>query len=212
VPRPQQLGDVLRDARHFSGGRGGDRDVVQLGEVQQLVDRGERDVDRVELIVARRRRHHPASARDYADDLERLLPEQDLPAHGIGVAEQLLRDERAEHDDRRETRLLARREETARRERPRPPDGRQLDVAAVEAREPALVAGGDVHVLVNPLGHVLDAAQPADRIGVGRRQRRRRAKSGLAVPEALTRRRVIVLLHGVVFWVEGRENHVMADG
>jgi hypothetical protein len=203
----QQRRHVLRDARHLAGRRRRDRDVGQFGEVEQLVDRREGHVHRVELIVARRRCHHPAAAGHHANNFERLLPQLDRPAHRVGVAEQLLRDERAEHDDAGPSRLLARREEPAGREGPRSADRGQLDVAAVQPGKPARVARGGVHVLVNPFGDELHAAQAADGLRVRRRQRCRGAQARLGVTKTLPRRRMIVLLHRVVFRVKTGEQH-----
>ena len=163
------------------------------------MDRAERDVDRVELIVARRRRDHPARGRHHTDHAERLIPDGDVTADRVLVAEHALGRHAAEHHDLLRLRLLAGAEEPAAAERPRAANQRQTHVRAVEAREPAAVAGFDVDVLVQTLGHVLHAADAANRLGVRRRQRGRRAEAGLAVAEPLTRGRVIVFLHRVVF-------------
>ena len=97
-------------------------------------------------------------------------------------------------------------------ERPRPADRRQLDVAAVQPVNQRAFARGGVHVLVNPFGDELHAAQAADRLRVGRRQRRRRAETRLGVAEPLPRRRMIVLLHRIVFGVKAGEDDVRPGG
>jgi hypothetical protein len=166
------------------------------------VNGGEGNVDGVELIVARRRRHQPARRRHDADDLERLVPERDLSPDRVGVAEDALRRNGAEHDDLVGARLFARGEEAAGAESPRPADERQPHVGAVNAREPALVGALDVHVLMQPFGDVLYARQTTDLLRIRRRQRRRRAEPGLAVAEPLLGGRMIVLFHRVVFRME----------
>src|SRR5207247_5152750 len=80
VTSAQQVGDVAHDPRHVAGGRGGDRDVVQLDQVQQTMDGVEGDVHGVELIVAGRRRHDPARGRHHANDAEYLIPDRDVAA------------------------------------------------------------------------------------------------------------------------------------
>ena len=76
-----------------------------------------------------------------------------------------------------------------------------------------LVAGFDVDVLVQTLGHVLHAADAANRVGVCGRQRGRRPEAGFAVAEPLPRGRVIVFLHRVVFGVrEQRRRRMTPDG
>ena len=164
--------------------------------------RRERHVDGVELIVAGGGRHHPARRRHDADDAKRLLPDRDRASDRMVRAEQPFRRDRAEHDDLLGARLLARGEESSVAERPRAADLRQLKVGAVEAREPALLARDDVHFLVQPFGDVLDAANAADGLGVGGRERRCRSEARLAVAEPLPRGRVIVLLHRIVFRME----------
>ena len=96
----QQRRHILRHARHLAGRRRGDRDVGQLGQVQQLVDRRERHVHRVELIVAGRRAP-PSSCRWPRRRRPRTAASTTGPCRptGVDVAEQLLRDERAEHDN-----------------------------------------------------------------------------------------------------------------
>ena len=47
------------------------------------------------------------------------------------------------------------------------------------------------------------AVEPADRFGIGRGQRGGRSQPGFAVAKPLLRRRMVVLLHRVVFGVEG---------
>ena len=63
-----------------------------------------------------------------------------------------------------------------------------------------------------PSDDELHAAHLANRVGIGRRQRRRGAEPGFDVAEPLARRRMIVLLHRIVFGMERREDHVVADG
>src|SRR5947208_10765259 len=77
----------------------------------------------------------------------------------------------------------------------------------MQTREPPFRAGFHVHVLVHAFGDILDAAQPANRIGVGRRKRRRGSQSRFGVAEPLARRRMIVLFHRVVFGMEGDANY-----
>ena len=207
VPRAKQSGDRAHHPRHVSGRGGRDCDVVQLREVQQTMDGAERNVDRVELIIARSRRHHPALRRHDADDAKRLPPDRDLPSHRIRAAEQTLGGDRAEDDHLLGARLLAVGEEAAAAERPGAPNQRQLEIGAVKPREPPRPVGGDVHVLMQALCDILHARNAADRVGVVGGKRRRRAEARFAVAEALTRRRVIVLLHRIVFGVR-RKNRL----
>ncbi len=141
VALAQQLADPLAHRRHLAGRGRGHRDVVELGQVEQLVGGGERHVDGVELVVARRRPHHPAGAGHHADDLERLVPQRDVLAHRVDlVAEQLLGHHRAEHHHHRLVVLLVLGEEAAAAQRPGALDVEQVQVGAVHAGEPALVA------------------------------------------------------------------------
>src|SRR5580765_7970139 len=143
------------------------------------MDRAERDVHGVELVVARRRRDHPARGGDHTNYSERLIPDGDVTADRVLVTEHALGRYAAEHHDLLRLRLLAGAEESAAPERPGAANQRQTHVRAVEAREPAAVAGFDVDVLVKTLGDVLHAADTANRLGVRGRQRGRRSEAGL---------------------------------
>src|SRR3954470_25055298 len=111
--------------------------------------RRERDVDRVELIVAGSRRDDPAARVHDADHAKRLIPQDDVLADGIRVAEQLFGGDRAEDGYLTGACLLAGAEEAAAPERPRTADQRQLKVGAVEAREPTLRSGFGMDVLMH---------------------------------------------------------------
>ena len=60
----------------------------------------------------------------------------------------------------------------------------------------------DADVLVDAAGHVVHARQLTNRLGIGERHRRRRPEAGFEIAEALARRRMIVLLHRIVFRME----------
>ena len=132
-------------ARHVAGRRRGDRDVVQLRQVQQPLRRRERHVDGVELIVAGRRLHHPAGARTTPTTSNGWFQSVTCWPTGFAPAPNSLlarRPRRARRPARRD--LLARGEEPAGRNVHARLIERHLDVGAVHAREPALVAGLDV--------------------------------------------------------------------
>ena len=65
------------------------------------------------------------------------------------------------------------------------------------------------HVLVDATGHVLHAGQLPQGLGIIERHGRGRAEASLKIAEALTRRRVVVLLHRVVFRMERNRQHII---
>jgi len=129
------------------------------------------------------------------------IPDRDVASDGIVVAEHPLGGHAAEHDHLFGPRLLAGVEEPPARDRPRAANQRQVQVRAVQPGEPAFVARLDVHVLMQTFRDVLHAANASNGLGVFRRERRGRPESGLAVTQTLARRRMIVLLHRIVFGV-----------
>ena len=83
----------------------------------------------------------------------------------------------AEHGDLGGAGDVLRAEERADARRPRA-DERQVDVGALDAREPVLVAGDDLRPRLHAGGDVLHAGHfVADRVGVVHGQRARRARA-----------------------------------
>ncbi len=64
---------------------------------------------------------------------------------------------------------------------------------------------------MNTAGDVLHARHLADRVGIGKRHRRRRPETGFKITEPLPCGRVIVLFHRIVFRVKGCLHHIVLD-
>ena len=88
---------------------------------------------------------------------------------------------------------------------PRSADQRQRNIVAVQAREPAFGAIDNVRVVMKSLGDILDAFDFADGVGIGRRERGRRAEPRFGVAEALAGGGMVVLFHRVVFGMPHRD-------
>ncbi len=99
------------------------------------------------------------------------------PTGSASASEQDVVDGLAEHRDLGRARHVLRAEEAADPRRPRA-DERQVDVGALDAREPVLIAGDDLRLHADAGRQILHARHlVADRVGVLRRQRARRARA-----------------------------------
>src|SRR6516164_8457683 len=104
------------------------------------MDGGERNVNRVELVVAGSGRDHPASAGSHAHYLERLFPNRDdLPVR-IGFAKQFLRNDASQNDNLVRVRFFPAGIETSSIEFPRPSNKGQRNIVAMQACEPPFIA------------------------------------------------------------------------